>query len=101
MWVPSLGQEDHLRRKWQPTLIFLPGKSHGQRSLAGSSPRGHQDWDMTEATEHSEDNNHFQNHLHENMQHKINIKKLTRAIQMLYNILENNTFWLSFKKIIL
>ena len=24
------------RRKWQPTLVFLPGKSHGQRSLAGS-----------------------------------------------------------------
>ena len=25
------------RRKWQPTPAFLPGKSHGQRSLAGSS----------------------------------------------------------------
>ena len=24
------------RRKWQPTLVFLPGKSHGQRSLIGS-----------------------------------------------------------------
>ena len=24
------------RRKWQPTLVFLPGKSHGQRSLAGN-----------------------------------------------------------------
>ena len=29
------------RRKWQPTPIFLPGKSHGQRSLAGYSPWGH------------------------------------------------------------
>ena len=29
------------RRKWQPTPLFLPGKSHGQRSLAGYSPRGH------------------------------------------------------------
>ena len=28
------------RRKWQPTLAFLPGKSHGQRSLVGSSPWG-------------------------------------------------------------
>ena len=28
------------RRKWQPTLIFLPGRSHGQRSLAGYSPWG-------------------------------------------------------------
>ena len=29
------------RRKWQPTPVFLPGKSHGQRSLAGYSPWGH------------------------------------------------------------
>ena len=28
------------RRAWQPAAIFLPGESHGQRSLAGSSPRG-------------------------------------------------------------
>ena len=26
------------RRAWQPTLVFLPGESHGQRSLAGYSP---------------------------------------------------------------
>ena len=26
------------RRKWQPILVFLPGKSHGQRSLVGYSP---------------------------------------------------------------
>ena len=29
------------RRKWQPTPVFLPGESHGQRSLAGYSPWGH------------------------------------------------------------
>jgi len=29
------------RRKWQPTPVFLPGKSYGQRSLAGYSPWGH------------------------------------------------------------
>ena len=28
------------RRKWQPTPVFLPGISHGQKSLAGYSPRG-------------------------------------------------------------
>ena len=28
------------RKKWQPTLVFLPGKSHGKRSLAGYSPWG-------------------------------------------------------------
>ena len=29
------------RRKWQPTPVFLPGDSHGQKSLVGYSPRGH------------------------------------------------------------
>ena len=28
------------RRAWQPTPVFLPGESHGQRSLAGYSPEG-------------------------------------------------------------
>ena len=36
------------RRKWQPTPVFLPGKSHGQRSLAGCSPWGCKESDMTE-----------------------------------------------------
>ena len=30
------------RRKWQPTPAFLPGKSHGQRSLPGYSSMGSQ-----------------------------------------------------------
>ena len=38
-WVRSLGQEDPLEKEWQPTPVFLPEKSHGQRSLAGYSPR--------------------------------------------------------------
>ena len=37
--VWSLGQEDPQRRKWQPTAVFLPGKSHGQKSLEGYSRR--------------------------------------------------------------
>ena len=36
------------RRKWQPTLVFWPGKPHGQRSLVGYSPRGHKRLDTTE-----------------------------------------------------
>ena len=40
MWVQSLGQEDPLRRKSQPTPVLLPGKSHGQRSLVSYSPWG-------------------------------------------------------------
>ena len=39
--VRFLDQEDPLEeRAWQPTLVFLPGESHGQRSLAGCSPQG-------------------------------------------------------------
>ena len=38
------------RRKWQPAPVFLPGESHGQRSLAGYSPWGHTELDMTEVT---------------------------------------------------
>ena len=33
------------RRKWQPTSVYLPVKSHGQRSLAGCSPWGHEELD--------------------------------------------------------
>ena len=36
------------RRKWQPTPVFLPGKSHGQKSLVGYSPCGRKDLDMTD-----------------------------------------------------
>ena len=38
------------RRAWQPTLVFLPGESHGQRNLAGYGPQGHKESDMTEVT---------------------------------------------------
>ena len=43
-WVGKIPQ----RRKWQPTLVFLPGKFHGQWSLVGYSPWVHQELDMTE-----------------------------------------------------
>ena len=38
--VPELGRSIRWRRKWQPTPVFLSGKSHWQRSLAGYSPGG-------------------------------------------------------------
>ena len=41
------------RRARQPTPVFLPGESHGQRSLLGYSPRGRKESDTTEATWHS------------------------------------------------
>ena len=34
-------------RKWQPTPVFLRGKFHGERSLAGYSPWGHEESDMS------------------------------------------------------
>ena len=43
------------KKKWQPTLVFLPEKSHGQRGLEGYSPKGHKESDMTEllSTQHA------------------------------------------------
>ena len=63
-WVRFLGQEDPLeegraihssilawRRAGQSTPVFLPGECQGQRSLAGSSPKGHRESDTTEVTQ--------------------------------------------------
>ena len=36
------------RRRWHPTSVFLPGKSHGRRSLVGFSPWGRKESDTTE-----------------------------------------------------
>ena len=36
------------RRQWHPTLVLLPGKSHGQKSLVGCSPWGRWELDTTE-----------------------------------------------------
>ena len=38
IWVQSLGQEDPLEKGMLPTPVFMPGDSHGQRSLEGYSP---------------------------------------------------------------
>ena len=64
-WFPSMGSlrvgDDwaislslftfmHWRRKWQPTPVFLPRESHGQRSLVGCRLWGRTESDTTEAT---------------------------------------------------
>ena len=36
------------KKAWQPTPAFLPGESHGQRSLVGYSPWGRKELDMTD-----------------------------------------------------
>ena len=55
-WVRSLGQEIPWRKKWKPTPVFLPGKSHGQRSLVGYSPLGHQRFRHDLASEQQQQN---------------------------------------------
>ena len=47
--VPTLGGKDTLEE--QRTPVFLPGGSHGQRSLAGYSPWRHEESDTTEERE--------------------------------------------------
>ena len=47
-WVQSWVGKLPWRRKWQPTPVFLHGKSHGQRSLVGCSPWGCTELDTTE-----------------------------------------------------
>ena len=46
--IQSLGREDPWRRKWQPTPVFFPGESHGQRSLVWYSLLGRKESDMTD-----------------------------------------------------
>ena len=47
-WVQSLGQEDPLEKGMQLIPVCLLEEFHGQRSLAGYSPWGHKESDMTE-----------------------------------------------------
>ena len=43
------------RRKWQPTPVFLPGKSHGQKSQGGVQSMGSQELDTTQGLNHHQD----------------------------------------------
>ena len=44
------------RRKWQPTPVYFPGESHGQRSLGGCSPWGCKELGMSERLTHMHSN---------------------------------------------
>ena len=48
MQIQSLGQEDPLEEEIATPPVFLPEKSHGQRSLAGYGPMGLKESDRTE-----------------------------------------------------
>ena len=51
--VWSLSWEDPLEKEWQPSPVFLPGESHGQRGLVGYSPWCHKELAITEWLTHS------------------------------------------------
>ena len=53
MWIQSLGREDPRRREWQPTPVFLPGTSHGQRSLVGYSLCGCREVNLAKQLTHT------------------------------------------------
>ena len=57
--VPQLGNI-HLRRIWQPVLVFLPGKSHAQRNLVGYNSQGCKESDMAEQLKNNNNNQEFQ-----------------------------------------
>ena len=57
VWLISPSIIPFWKGKWQPTSVFLPGKSHGWRSLAGCSPGGRKESDTTEWL-------HFHFHFH-------------------------------------
>ena len=60
-------------KKWPPTPVLLPGKSHGQRSLGGYSPWGHKELDKTEHTCPA-----LSNCIHHRFSKKFKLKKLTK-----------------------
>ena len=57
-WVGKITQ----RKKWQLTPVFLPGKSHGQRSLVGYSSRGHKRFRHDLVTKQQQNNNNDDYH---------------------------------------
>ena len=60
--VQSLSQGDPLEKEWQPTPVFLPGESHGPKSLEGYSPRGRKESDTTDQLTHT--HTHTRTHTH-------------------------------------
>ena len=81
-WVISLVRKIPWRRAWHPTLVFLPGESHGQSSLGGYSPWGGKESDTTERLSTHNDEVGYHRHIIDEKtevqrQHKQNWPKLT------------------------
>ena len=76
----------HWRRKWQSTPVFLPGESHGQRSLPGHGPWDRRESDTTEVTEHARVQPTYIEHWYQD--HEISLRKI-----LFYNM----CFWVFHK----
>ena len=71
----------HWRRKWQPTLILLPGESQGRGSLVGCRLWRHTESDTTEATQQQQQQYQIkQNKIIENQQQRENLKSSKKAM---------------------
>ena len=59
-----MGWKIPCKRAWQPTPVFLPGESNGQRSLAGYSPWDHKELNITEVTAYTHTHTHTNTQKH-------------------------------------
>ena len=80
-------------RKWQCTIVFLPGKFHRQRSLAGYSPRGHKSIWYDSATEqpYTGKRDYFL-HLKDRGTQNIG-RSLSRRLLQIQNVPNERTCW--------
>ena len=94
-WVQSLGWEDPLDMGWQLTPVFLPGKSHGQRSVVGYSPQGSQwvghDWATNTANTAPWKKSHDKPREHTKKQRHLFVEKGPRSQRYIFS---NNHVWL-------
>ena len=67
------------RRKWQPTPVFWPGKSHGQRRLMDYSPWGLKESDMTEQLTHTHTHTHTHTMTYPQISEQVKAEHLSRA----------------------
>ena len=93
-WVRFLGGKIPWRRDWQHTPVFLPGESHGQRSLGGYGPWGDKESDRTERLgkeQHTQCKNKGQE---EGMRRRGKRKKTMDTSSIRYQITSpKTTFW--------
>ena len=72
------------KREWQPTPVFLPGKSHEWRSLAGPSPWGRKESDTTERLTHTMEGKKIQFHFKEMKKFELFLKmQLTKFLHFM------------------